>query len=78
MTESRGPLTRRPIVTEGIFEKDGALVDLPKPVSRVPSEAVWSYSDPSVSQTELKLRYGYRLIHDESISFDTVRELNAV
>ncbi|KAI9452058.1 pyridoxal phosphate-dependent transferase [Lactarius psammicola] len=26
----RGPLTRRFIVTEGIFEKDGAMVDLPK------------------------------------------------
>ena len=29
----RGPLTRRFIVTEGIFEKDGAIVDLPKLVS---------------------------------------------
>lgn len=29
----RGPLTRRFIVTEGIFEKDGAMVDLPKIVS---------------------------------------------
>ena len=29
----RGPLTRRFIVTEGIFEKDGAMVDLPKLVS---------------------------------------------
>ncbi len=26
----RGPLTRRFIVTEGIFQKDGAMVDLPK------------------------------------------------
>ncbi|KAF7762079.1 hypothetical protein Agabi119p4_8672 [Agaricus bisporus var. burnettii] len=26
----RGPLTRRFIVTEGVFEKDGAMVDLPK------------------------------------------------
>ncbi len=26
----RGPLTRRFIVTEGIFEKDGAMADLPK------------------------------------------------
>ena len=26
----RAPLTRRFIVTEGIFEKDGAMVDLPK------------------------------------------------
>lgn len=29
----RGPLTRRFIVTEGIFQKDGAMVDLPKLVS---------------------------------------------
>jgi serine palmitoyltransferase len=26
----RGPLTRRFIITEGIFEKDGAMTDLPK------------------------------------------------
>lgn len=31
----RSPLTRRFIVTEGIFEKDGAMVDLPKLVSLV-------------------------------------------
>ncbi|KAN0139450.1 Pyridoxal phosphate-dependent transferase [Lactarius tabidus] len=49
----RGPLTRRFIVTEGIFEKDGAMVDLPKLI-------------------ELKLKYKYRLILDESISFGTV------
>jgi serine palmitoyltransferase len=29
----RAPLTRRFIVTEGIFEKDGTMVDLPKLVS---------------------------------------------
>jgi len=29
----RGPLTRRFIVTEGIFQSDGAMVDLPKLVS---------------------------------------------
>ena len=28
----RGPLTRRFIITEGIFEKDGAMIDLPKMV----------------------------------------------
>ena len=33
----RGPLTRRFIITEGIFQKDGAMVDLPKLVS-VPSD----------------------------------------
>ncbi|KAH9034364.1 serine palmitoyltransferase [Lactarius deliciosus] len=49
----RGPLTRRFIVTEGIFEKDGAMVDLPQLI-------------------ELKHKYKYRLILDESISFGTV------
>ncbi|KAH9164389.1 serine palmitoyltransferase [Lactarius sanguifluus] len=49
----RAPLTRRFIVTEGIFEKDGAMVDLPKLI-------------------ELKHKYKYRLILDESISFGTV------
>ncbi|KIY68343.1 serine palmitoyltransferase [Cylindrobasidium torrendii FP15055 ss-10] len=49
----RGPLTRRFIVTEGIFEKDGSMVDLPKLV-------------------ELKTKYKYRLILDESYSFGTV------
>jgi len=29
----KGPLTRRFIITEGIFEKDGKMVDLPKLVS---------------------------------------------
>lgn len=33
--KKRGSLTRRFIVTEGIFEKDGAMVDLPKIVSSV-------------------------------------------
>lgn len=49
----RGPLTRRFIVTEGIFEGDGAKVDLAKLV-------------------ELKRKYKFRLILDESISFGTV------
>ncbi|KDQ56574.1 hypothetical protein JAAARDRAFT_131811 [Jaapia argillacea MUCL 33604] len=47
------PLTRRFIITEGIFEKDGAMVDLPKLI-------------------ELKYKFKYRLILDESISFGTV------
>ena len=41
----RGPLTRRFIVTEGIFEKDGAMVDLPKLVG-CSSETVWSCLTP--------------------------------
>ncbi|GLB39604.1 putative aminotransferase class I and II [Lyophyllum shimeji] len=49
----KGPLTRRFIITEGIFEKDGAMVDLPKLI-------------------EIKYKYKYRLILDESFSFGTV------
>ncbi|KZP16970.1 serine palmitoyltransferase [Athelia psychrophila] len=48
-----GPLTRRFIVTEGIFEQDGKMSDLPKLI-------------------ELKLKYKYRLLLDESFSFGTV------
>ncbi|KAK7683653.1 hypothetical protein QCA50_013029 [Cerrena zonata] len=51
--KKRGPLTRRFIVTEGIFDLDGAMSDLPKLV-------------------ELKFKYKYRLILDESISFGSV------
>ncbi|KAH0831343.1 serine palmitoyltransferase [Lanmaoa asiatica] len=49
----KGSLTRRFIITEGIFERDGEMVDLPKLI-------------------ELKLKYKYRLILDESISFGAV------
>lgn len=48
----RGPLTRRFIITEGIFEGDGAMIDLARIV-------------------ELKRKYKFRLILDESISFGT-------
>src|SRR6266702_2467071 len=41
----RVPLTRRFIVTEGIFEKDGAMVDFPELVSCAQSETVMSQSD---------------------------------
>lgn len=49
----RAPLTRRFIVTEGIFERDGTMADLPKLI-------------------ELKHKYKYRLILDETFSFGTV------
>ncbi|KAF5382843.1 hypothetical protein D9757_007320 [Collybiopsis confluens] len=49
----RLPLTRRFIITEGIFERDGTMTDLPKLI-------------------ELKYKYKYRLILDESFSFGTV------
>ncbi|TXT03895.1 hypothetical protein VHUM_04318 [Vanrija humicola] len=49
----RGKLTKRFIVTEGIFENDGMMADLPKIM-------------------ELKYKYKYRLILDESMSFGMV------
>ncbi|TGZ85309.1 PLP-dependent transferase [Ascodesmis nigricans] len=48
--QKRKPLTRRFIVTEGLFETTGTISDLPKLV-------------------ELKLKYKYRLILDETHSF---------
>ncbi|KAI9773415.1 MAG: serine palmitoyltransferase component [Geoglossum simile] len=48
--QAKKPLTRRFIVTEGMFENVGDIVDLPKIV-------------------ELKLRYKFRLILDETWSF---------
>ncbi|KAL6302281.1 serine palmitoyltransferase [Sparassis latifolia] len=51
--KKKAPLTRRFIVTEGIFDHDGAMSDLPKLV-------------------ELKFKYKYRLILDESVSFGGV------
>ncbi|KAK7449824.1 serine palmitoyltransferase component [Stygiomarasmius scandens] len=51
--KKRAPLTRRFIVTEGIFERDGAMTDLPKLI-------------------ELKTKYKYRLILDETFSFGSV------
>ncbi|KAI0089431.1 serine palmitoyltransferase [Irpex rosettiformis] len=51
--KKKGPLTRRFIVSEGIFDHDGSMSDLPKLV-------------------ELKHKYKYRLILDESVSFGSV------
>lgn len=48
-----GKLTKRFIVTEGVFENDGMMVDLPRIM-------------------ELKQKYKYRLILDESMSFGMV------
>ena len=48
----RGPLTRQFLVTEGIFEKDGAMVDLPKLVSYALSKTVRLRLDPPLSQID--------------------------
>ncbi|KAH9028241.1 hypothetical protein EDB85DRAFT_1892647 [Lactarius pseudohatsudake] len=43
----RGPLTRRFIITEGIFEKDGAMVDLPKTLGRTGRGLTKLYNVPA-------------------------------
>ncbi|OCK84890.1 serine palmitoyltransferase [Lepidopterella palustris CBS 459.81] len=48
--QARKPLTRRFIITEGLFENVGDIIDLPKVI-------------------ELKLRYKFRLILDETWSY---------
>jgi serine palmitoyltransferase len=68
----KGPLTRRFIITEGIFERDGEMVDLPKLVGSYIPICLVSYSHYFGLQVELKLKYKYRLILDESISFGTI------
>jgi serine palmitoyltransferase len=68
----KGPLTRRFIITEGIFERDGEMVDLPKLVGSFILICLVSCSLNFGLQVELKLKYKYRLILDESISFGTM------
>lgn len=67
----KGPLTRRFIITEGIFERDGEMVDLPKLVGSCNHLSDVISLQPC-SQIELKLKYKYRLILDECISFGTM------
>lgn len=68
----KGPLTRRFIITEGIFERDGEMVDLPKLVGSFILICLASCSHYFGLQVELKLKYKYRLILDESVSFGTM------
>ncbi|KAI9707242.1 MAG: serine palmitoyltransferase component [Candelina mexicana] len=57
--QAKKPLTRRFIVTEGIFENVGDVVDLPKILRQLNRR--W--------QIQLKLQYKFRLILDETWSF---------
>ena len=68
--KKRGPLTRRFIVTEGIFDLDGAMSDLPKLVCLFLQSL--SSTMANITQVELKFKYKYRLILDESISFGSI------
>ena len=77
--QAKKPLTRRFIVTEGLFEDVGDVVDLPKTVSephrlaRAPPQPYGWKTDANILtdtyQIELKLRYKFRLILDETWSF---------
>ena len=63
--------SRRFIITEGVFENDGSMVNLPKVVSPI---CVFFPSGNVLMglQMELKYKYKYRLILDETWSFGTV------
>ncbi len=65
--QARKPLTRRFIITEGLFENSGEISDLPKIVSE-------GQLDPgrqvlTSRQIDLKSKYKFRLILDENWSF---------
>ena len=66
MEQAGKPLTRRFIITESLFESYGDIIDLPKIVCFLNRlERIWANG----SQIELKLKYKFRLILDETWSF---------
>lgn len=65
--QAKKPLTRRFIITEGLFENVGDVVDLPKIVCLRHLRPVVKLTQRW--QIELKLRYKFRLILDETWSF---------
>jgi serine palmitoyltransferase len=70
--QSRKPLTRRFIITEGLFENIGDVANLPKLVC---AQHICGLEDGVVTQRanswqiELKLKYKFRLILDETWSY---------
>lgn len=66
----RRKLTRKFIVTEGLFEGDGQICDLPRIVG--PSSFPPARACSKVLQIELKKRYKYRLVLEESWSIGTL------
>jgi serine palmitoyltransferase len=66
--QAKKPLTRRFIIAEGLFENVGDMVDLPKIVGSEGLLCLEGRADPPV-QIELKLKYKFRLILDETWSF---------
>lgn len=69
--QARKPLTRRFIITEGLFENFGDMADLPKLVRTfICLRYHWGYrADKKLLQIELKLKYKFRLILDETWSY---------
>lgn len=66
--QAKKPLTRRFIITEGVFENIGDVVNLPKLVQIVQSLCLEEHM-LTMLQIELKLKYKFRLILDESWSY---------
>lgn len=73
--QARKPLTRRFIVTEGLFENVGDEVNLARVVGFLQSQflaacGIWLTPDYlGIGQVDLKFRYKFRLILDETSSF---------
>jgi serine palmitoyltransferase len=65
--QAKKPLTRRFIITEGLFENIGDVVNLPKLVYSQEQQTLNTYW--RFAQVELKLKYKFRLILDESCSY---------
>lgn len=65
--QAKKPLTRRFIITEGLFETVGDCVDLPKLVRMEVECGLGTFAN--TVQIELKLRYKFRLMLDETWSF---------
>ena len=67
--QAKKSLTRRFIITEGLFESYGDMSDLPKLVCFFVLLLFISFFLLTLTQIELKLKYKFRLILDEACSF---------
>ena len=74
--QARKPLTRRFIVTEGLSENVGDIIDLPKIVCLIDFNSRVPLAN-QVAQIELKLRFKFRLIVDESWSYGVLGRTGA-
>lgn len=75
--QARKPLTRRFIVTEGLFENVGDAPDLPALVCAHSKYLMVCEQETDKKQVELKQRYKFRLILDETWSYGVLGRTGA-